>query len=83
MNEWVLIYLARFIACDDAELHTKLLRDIATLAPVQAGAIGAIRLDIFQVAALIEVLFPVKHAMFSIGKDLTEMMGSDPFTFAT
>ena len=36
-----------------------------------------------QAVALMEVLFPVKFAMFSTENNLMEMMGSDPFTFAT
>ena len=34
VNEWIVIYLARHIACDGTELHAKLLRDLSTLTPV-------------------------------------------------
>ena len=45
-NKWILTSLARNIAHDDVYLHSKLRRDIASLALAKAGSIGAIRLDI-------------------------------------
>ena len=78
-----LISLERRIANDDAELHVKLRRDIDALTLAKACSIGTIRLDILQVVALMELLFPVKFAIFSIENNLMEMIGSNPFTFAT
>ena len=83
VNEWFLISLARLVVNDHAEHHTKLRQDIATLTLAKTGSIGTIRLDILQAVALMEVLFLVKYAMFSIENNLMEIMGSDPFTFAT
>ena len=42
-----------------------------------------LRLDILQAVALMELLFPVKFAIFSLENNLMEMMGSYPFAFAT
>ena len=80
-NEWALTSIVSCIAHDDADLHAKLIRDIMSLTLANAGSIGAIRLDVLQVAALMEVLFPAKYATLSTEHDVLEMSGSDPFTF--
>ena len=74
-------YLVSHISHNDVDLHANLRNDIAALTPAKAGSIGAIRLDMLQAVALMEVLFPVKFATFSTENDLMEMMGSDPITF--
>ena len=53
-----------FIADEDIDLHAKLIRDIDALTLAKAGSIGAVRIDTFQAAALMEVLCPVKFAIF-------------------
>ena len=58
-----------------------LRRDLTFLTPEIAGAFGAIRLDVVQAAALMEVLYPVKEATFSTASNLMEMMGSDHCAF--
>ena len=83
VNEWILTPLEKGVACDDTELHSTLLRYIDTLIRAQVGEIGTIKLEILQVVALVEVLFLVKHTMFSNENGIMEMWGSDPFTFTT
>ena len=82
-NEWVLNSLARKISCDDACLYSNVRREIDSLTPAKYGSIWAIRLDILQVIALMEVLFPVKFATFSTKSDLMKTMGSDRFAFTS
>ena len=60
-----------------------LRRDLTSLTPEIAGAIGTIRLDLMQAVSLMELLYPVKHTMFSTETDLMEMMGSDPYAFSS
>ena len=81
VNKWVLNSLARHVACDDIDLHDVLGRDLTSLSPKITGALGAIRLDVLQAAALMEVLYSVKHVLFSTESYLMEMMHSGPFTF--
>ena len=81
VNEWALTSIVSCIAHDDADLHAKLIRDIMSLTLANAGSIGAIRLDILQAAALMEVLFQVKHTMFSTERDALQTSGSDTFNF--
>ena len=59
-NEWVSTSIAKYMSGEDEDLHAMLRRDFASLIPAKAGDIGAIRLDTFQVDALMEVRFPVK-----------------------
>lgn len=80
-NERVLTSMTKHVAGEDEDLHATLRRDFTSLTPVKAGDIGAIRLDMFQAADSLEVLFPMKYAMFSSGTDLIERWGSEPFTF--
>lgn len=80
-NEWVSTSIAKYMSGEDEDLHAMLRRDFASLIPAKTGDIGAIRLDTFQVDALMEVRFPVKYAMFSSESDLIGMWGSDPFNF--
>ena len=70
-----------YIAHHDVDLHDKLRRDITAFTSAKAGSIGAIRLYVMQMAALMEVLFPVKYITFSTEHNLMEINVSDPFTF--
>ena len=65
VNEWVLTSIASLIAHDNVDLHATLRRDITSLTPVIAGSLGTVRLDILQATALMEVIYPVKYAIFS------------------
>ena len=75
--------LAAFISGEDVDLHDKLRHDITALTPAKAGSIGAVRIDMFQVVALTEVLYPVKSAIFLADKDRMEINISDPFTLSS
>ena len=81
VNVWVLTSLASHIAHDDVEFHAVLRRDLTSLTPKIAGALGTIRLDAMQAADLMEVLHPVEHVIFSTESNLMAMMGSDPHAF--
>ena len=68
---------------DNVDLYAMFRRDITSLTPEIAGSLGAIRLDILQATALMEVLCPVKHVIFSAENGAMEMIGSDHATFAS
>ena len=68
VNESVLTSIASHIAHDNLELHAVLRRDLTSLTQEIAGALGAIRLEIVQAVALIELLCLVKHDVFSTQK---------------
>ena len=70
-------FLARYTSCDDVDLHAKLKRDVAARTPANACYVEAIRLNIMQVVALMEVIFPVNFATFSNKNNLMKLMGSD------
>ena len=83
VNEWVLTSIASLIAHDDVDLHATLRHDITSLTSVIARSLGAVRLDISQAIALMEVLYPMKHAIFFAEHGAMEMIGSDLATFAS
>ena len=71
------------MAGEDVAMHAKFRRYIATLTPAKASSVGATRIDIFQVVALMEMIFPVKFVMLWTETDLMEISISDPFTFSS
>ena len=81
VSQWDLMSLVAFIAGEDFDLHAKFRCDIAALTLAKAGSIGVIRIDSFQAVALIEVLHPIKFAIFLADKDLIEINISDTFVF--
>lgn len=83
MCEFDLMPLVAFVASEDVDLHANLRSNIAALAPAKASSIGAVRMDMFQAVALMEVLHPVKFSIFASNKDLMEFNISDPFTFSS
>ena len=59
-----------------------LRRDLTSLTPEIAGALGSVRLDVVQAAALMKLLYPVKYAVFSTETNLMVMMGRNYHTFS-
>ena len=55
-------------AKDNTVLHAVLRRDLTYLTPEIASVLDAIRLDVLQAAALMEVLYPVKHAILPLNQ---------------
>ena len=83
VNEWVSTSVILHVVHDNLELHAVLRRDLTSLTPEISGALGAIRLAVLKAAALMELLYPVKYAMFSAETDLMKMMSSDPYAFSS
>ena len=68
--EWLLVAIAKYIARTDEALLARLRRNIQSIIPTEAGILGNPRVDTLVVTAFIELIYPVKYAIFSINKDL-------------
>ena len=73
----------RYIAHDYLNSHTVIRRDLISITPDVAGELGSIRLDVLQAAALMELLYPVKHTTFSTETDLMQIMVNNPYAFSS
>ena len=68
VNEWVLNSLARHLACHNVDFHAMLRHNLTSVTLKIDGDLGAIRLGVLHAAALMEVLYPVKHAIFLLNQ---------------
>ena len=79
--EWLLIAVAKYVANDDEQTLAKLRRNIQSLTPKLAGLYGNIKVETLAAAALFEILFPVKYAIYTTSEGLYTLMSSDTLLF--
>ena len=79
--EWMLIALARYFADGDVLLEAKLRRDITSFLPHRLGREIAFGIETFAATDFIELLYPVKYAIFSDVTGLCDLCGSDVHLF--
>ncbi len=79
--EWLLIAAAKYIAEDDESTLSKLRRNIQSITPYDAGILGNSKVDTLAAAAFLEVLYPVKYAIFLVEQGLSILMSSDMILF--
>ena len=79
--EWLLIAIAKHVAGNDAALLAKMRRDIQCITPKFGGKYGNPRVDMLGAAAFIELLHPVKFAIFSVNLGLQLLLSSDMMLF--
>ena len=79
--EWLLIAGSKHAAGDDKQTMAKLRRNMQTLTPKSAGGISCTKIDTAAAAALFEVLFPVKFAIYSVQEGLHTLISSDTHLF--
>ena len=70
-----------FIAKDNELLLAKLYRDITSITLIDAGKIGAMRLDTLAALALCEFVLSVKFSIFIPDKGLENLFYSDSTIF--
>ena len=70
LTEWLLIFIANYIAGDDKEFLARIRRDIQSITPDLASILRNPRVDISALAAFIELLYPVKYMIFNISDSL-------------
>ena len=58
--------IAKYLVGDDEHLEAIICRNIQSLTSQTAGIYGNLRVDTLTAAALIEHLYPVKYAIFSV-----------------
>ena len=63
-NEWLSASAANYITEDDEQLLAKLWRNMQSRTPNKVEQLGNANADILVTAALIELLVPVKYAIF-------------------
>ena len=79
--EWMLIAIAKHVAGDDVALLAKMRRDIQCITPKFAGLHGNPRVDMLGAAAFVEILYPVKFAIFTVNFGLQLLYSSDSTLF--
>ena len=75
--EWLLIAIAKCVASDNETMLASLCRDMQSIVPKEAGELGNPKLDIHTATAFIELLCPIKYAIFHINLGLQELCFSN------
>ena len=79
--EWLLIAVAKHVSGDDEQILANLRRNIQSLTPNIAGLYGNIKVETLAAAALFEILYPVKYAIYTTREGLYTLMSSDTLLF--
>ena len=81
LAEWLLVSIAKYIAGTNEILLAKLRRDIQSFVLMDAKIFGNLRVDTLAATAFLELMYPVKYAIFSTNEGLQELGLSDLLLF--
>ena len=81
LAKWLLVSIVKYITRPNEFILAKLRRDIQSLTPMDVGILGNPRVDTLVVTAFLELMYPVKYAIFSTNKNLQELGLSDLLLF--
>ena len=81
LAERLLVSIAKYIARTNEFILAKLCRDIQSITPMDVGILGNPRVDTLVATAFLELMYPVKYAIFSTNKGLQELGSSDIILF--
>ena len=81
ITKWLLVAIAKYIAGTDEALLARLYRNIQSITPTKAGMLGNPRVNTLAVTAFIEMIYPVKYAIFSVNEGLQDLRLSNFMLF--
>ena len=73
LAEQLLVSIAKYIVGTNKILLAKLRRDIQSIILMDAGILDNLRVDTLAAMVFLELMYPVKYAIFSTNKGLQEL----------